>query len=153
VKTECDDQKGILEQYETRFIQVKQHIEEINSAHADQVEQITTANEEMKKVVGKQQEQIKQVDESRQGLGQKLRDLQWAKDQEEKQLHKQVDKMRGDQEEYKMTSLQDIERIKDEVSQRFKDELAHKSSEMAKLERMYTERIDILQKEVSKLHV
>lgn len=61
--------------------------------------------------------------------------------------------MRNDQSEYKLSTLQDIENIKDEVSQRFKDELAHKNSEMSKLEHMYTERIDMLQREVSKLHV
>lgn len=52
-----------------------------------------------------------------------------------------------------MSSLHDIERIKDQVSNRFKDELTHKSSELAKMEQMYTERIDILQKDVSRLHV
>ena len=56
-------------------------------------------------------------------------------------------------EETKMVNLSEIEKIKDEVSQRFKDELARKNSETAKLEKMYTERIDILQKEQSKLHV
>ena len=53
----------------------------------------------------------------------------------------------------KMSSIQDMEKIKDEITERYKVEMGAKNQEMARLEKMYTERIDTLQKEVSKLHV
>ena len=39
------------------------------------------------------------------------------------------------------------------MSERYKAELSAKNQEMQRLEKMHTDRIDSLQKEVSKLHV
>lgn len=144
MQSEVQDQKGILEQYETRFVQVKRHIEEINSAHANQLQQLTSSNEELAKQVQKQEDTIACHEEDKQAMAQKLRDLQWAKDQGEKAQQQQIQRLLQEREDLKLNSVQDIEKIKDQVSSRFKDELAHKNSELAKLEHMYTERIDIL---------
>lgn len=127
LQSESGDQKGLLEQYESRFVQVKQHIEASNHEHANQVEALTKANDELKKQVYKVTTQLKQSDDDKINVQQKLRDLEWAKDQEAKALEKTLAREREDQEAYKISSFQDIERIKEEVSQRFKAELQHKS--------------------------
>ena len=86
-------------------------------------------------------------------MNQKLRDLEWNKDQEIKILQKNFAKLKEDGDQVKITSIQDIEKIKEEVSDRYKAEMSAKNMELLRLERMYTEKIDDLQKEVSKLHV
>jgi hypothetical protein len=53
----------------------------------------------------------------------------------------------------KVSSLKDIESLREEVADRYKLEMKAKNSEMVRMESMYTERIDTLQKEVNKLHV
>jgi hypothetical protein len=52
-------------------------------------------------------------------LTQKLRDLEWGKDQEIKALNKQVVKLRQEEGQQKISSIQDIESIKEDVTQRF----------------------------------
>lgn len=74
LQSETQDQKGILEQYETRFVQVKKHIEDINSAHAAKIQQTTRSNEELTRQVQKQEEALKQYEEGKQAIAQKLRD-------------------------------------------------------------------------------
>jgi len=86
-------------------------------------------------------------------MNQKLRDLEWNKDQEIKILQKNLAKLKEDGQQVKIASIQDIEKIKEEVSDRYKVEMSAKNMELLRLERMYTEKIDDLQKEVSKLHV
>ena len=68
-------------------------------------------------------------------------------------MQKTLTKLKGDGDLLKMSSIQDIEKVKDEITERYKAEMGAKNQEMARLEKMYTERIDTLQKEVSKLHV
>jgi hypothetical protein len=53
----------------------------------------------------------------------------------------------------KVSSIQHIEKLRDEIADRYKLEMKSKNSEMTRMESMYSERIDTLQKEVNKLHV
>ena len=153
VKDESADQRSIIEQYESRFVQVKAHLETINHDHSLQTDSLVKANESLKSQVTKQETLLNKAEEDKQAIAQKLRDTEWSKDQDMKQLSKQVEDRRSEQESYKIESIRDIERIKEEVSLRFKEELAHKTAEALRMEHMYTERIDILQKELTKLHV
>jgi len=105
LQSECSDQKGILEQYEERFQQVKRHIESTNSDHANQMETVTRSNEELTKQIQKLSSQSKQADDEKHDLQQKLRDLEWSKDQDSKALQKQLEKARDDQEAYKINSF------------------------------------------------
>lgn len=94
LQSESSDQKGILEQYETRFIEVKRHIEKNNSEHTVQLEAYSRANEDLKKQVQKCDEYIKQIEEDKLGLQTKSRDLEWQKDQDLKAMQKQLEKAR-----------------------------------------------------------
>ena len=62
-------------------------------------------------------------------------------------------KLKDDGDQLKVSSLKDIEGLREEVADRYKLEMKAKNSEMSRMESMYTERIDTLQKEVNKLHV
>ena len=53
----------------------------------------------------------------------------------------------------KVSSIKDIEGLREEISDRYKTEMKAKNSEMTRMENMYSERIETLQKEVNKLHV
>jgi hypothetical protein len=59
-------------------------------------------------------------------------------------LQKTLTKAKGDGDILKMSSIQDIEKIKDEITERYKVEMSAKNQEMMRLEKMYTERIDTL---------
>jgi uncharacterized protein YpuA (DUF1002 family) len=91
--------------------------------------------------------------EEKVAMVQKLRELEWGKDQEIKSLNKALARVKDDGDKMKISSIQDIEKIKDDVSDRYKEELKAKNHEMSRMENIYAERIDGLQKEVNKLHI
>ena len=53
----------------------------------------------------------------------------------------------------KLSSIKDVEKIKDSIGERYKAELAAKNQEVVRLEKIYTDRIDSLNREQNKLTV
>ena len=68
-------------------------------------------------------------------------------------LNKQMQKLKDEGDQIKVANIKDIEGLREEISHRFQAEMKAKNQEMARMENMYTERIETLQKEVNKLHV
>lgn len=53
----------------------------------------------------------------------------------------------------KLSSIKDVEKIKDSIGERYKAELVAKNKEVVRLEKIYTDRIDSLNREQNKLTV
>ena len=68
-------------------------------------------------------------------------------------MNKQLQKLKDEGEKSKVSTLQDIEKLREEVADRYKLEMKQKNSEMTRMESLYSERIEVLQKENNKLHV
>ena len=59
VREESADQRSIIEQYESRFVQVKAHLETINHDHSLQTDSLMKANDSLKTQVTKQEAHLK----------------------------------------------------------------------------------------------
>ena len=80
LKTENEDQKQILGQYEERFVQIKKHIEQLNADKQSQFDDLSQVNSQLQQNLERIVQENQALKTDKQQMNQKLRDLEWNKD-------------------------------------------------------------------------
>ena len=102
-------------------------MEQLNSEKQNQYEQMSEMNMVLQERFEKSSFEMESLKDEKVAMIQKLREVEWGKDQEIKSLGKALTKMKEEGDKMKVTTFQDIENIKDEVSARYKEELKAKN--------------------------
>ena len=91
--------------------------------------------------------------EERSTLMSKQKELHWERDQDNKRLAREVQRLNEKAAQEKSHQAQHIEKLKEEIKERYSLELGQKAQDSLRSENLLNERISLLEKEVSKLEV
>ena len=105
LKQENEDMRHILSQYEDRFVEVRKHIEQLNLEKREAVEKMSSLNGHLQEKLEKVERENEELRAGRLTGQEKLREIEWAKDQDTKQLNNIIKKMREEQEKLKMEHI------------------------------------------------
>ncbi|CDW87698.1 UNKNOWN [Stylonychia lemnae] len=151
MKEELNLQTQLVEQYEQRFIQLRDIIEKRDRETKSKINEQDQAIQDLTFKLQKQQNLAQQLEQERSNMSTQLKDATWSKDQEGKKYQREINRLKElnieEQQDYQIQ----ISNLKNEITQKLNQEIYDKNQDIIRIESSYIERLNELGNEINML--
>ena len=116
----------LTDEYENKFVQVREAVESEKMRTAHQIEQLNDTLSLKEKEAAKLEDRVKKMSEEKSALLGRQKELQWDKDQEAKRMTKEIARINERAEIERADHLQLVEKLKEDIRERYTMELSQK---------------------------